>query len=81
VTRDYRDLVIEDFAETEANLVALAHSLDADRERYRMVAQAAIDALGDVHRKLERVTAERDRLRDETRMLREESLIRAGATV
>lgn len=76
---DYRDLVIEMFADSEANLAALAHSLADDVDRYRLVAQAAIDALGTVHRQLERVTAERFRLEDECRRLREDLFLRADA--
>lgn len=76
---DHRDLVIEDFARSEAELRHRVASLEADVGVYRELTQAAFDALRDLTRRLKIVTAERNRLRQAVHDLQEEHLLRAGA--
>jgi len=76
---DYRDDVITMLADSEATLRDRIVSLEADVATYRELAVAAFDGLRNLTLRLERVTAERDRLRDDNRRLREDALLRAGA--
>ncbi|HMF96096.1 MAG TPA: hypothetical protein VKE96_17455 [Vicinamibacterales bacterium] len=76
---DDRDLALIDLSDSLENVVALAHSLDADVDTYRLIATATLEALDTTHKQLQRVTAERDQLRDQLRALREDLLLRAGA--
>lgn len=74
--RDHRDLLLEMCFDTEVSLVDLAWSLLDDVERYQLVAQTAIDAVAAEARRNRDLTIERDRLRDETRRLREALFMR-----
>lgn len=77
--RDYRDLVIEMLADSEAALRARVSELEADVGTYRAISVAALDAL-------ERLTAQNLQLqndltreREAYRALREQRLLEAGA--
>jgi len=80
VTADYRELVIEDLSSENATLRAEIVELDTDAAVYRELALATFDALRDLTLRHDRLLADRDRLRDENRRLREDRLIAAGAT-
>ena len=54
-------------------------SLEDDVARYRELAIVGFDTVRTLTLRLERVTVDRDRLRDDYRRLRDDVLIRAGA--
>lgn len=67
---DYRDLVIQDFADSEANLVALVESLRHDVDIYRRIANTVMTALQAEYQTTIKLRAEVHRLRDENTRLR-----------
>jgi hypothetical protein len=63
--RDYRDLVIEELADSEAALLDQIVDLVRERDAYRLLAQQAIHALHDGE-------LQTRRLRESLRLMREE---------
>ena len=78
MSRDYRDIVIEELADAEALLLERVASLEADVQSYRLLAQEAIHALHDLARERDRLRERHHRLLNEYRALRED-LLRAAA--
>ena len=81
---DYRDLVIRDLADGDANLreankqlVALVESLQADAAVYRELAQAAFDAVRDVTVRYDRLHATHAETVHAYRCLRETLLLQS----
>ena len=72
--QDYKDLVIEMLADSEAELCERNASVEADRDTYRMLAQEAIHALHHQTITLDRLRASHQRLIDDYRRLREQVL-------
>jgi GTP1/Obg family GTP-binding protein len=69
VSRDYRDLVIEAFADEGAQLREALADVAADRDSYRELAQEAIHRLHDAQRQQQQQQAQHAGLVDEHRRL------------
>lgn len=78
MTRDNRDLVIEQLADSEAELLERVAQFEADRDSYRLLAQQAIHMLHDLTQQRDRLRASHHRLLDEYRRLRAQ-IMRADA--
>jgi hypothetical protein len=76
--RDARDLALEYFADVEQQLLERVASVEDDCETYRALALAAFDALRDLTVAHLAAKADRARLTDENRRLREDALLRGG---
>jgi hypothetical protein len=74
--RDYRDTVIEELAASEAALIERVVVLEADRQAYRALAQAAIHSLHALTGERDRGRATQHRLLHEYRELREQTVHR-----
>jgi len=79
VITDFRDVVIEELAASEAMLLDYIATLEADRAVFRELAFAAFDGLRELTIRNEALQHTVIRLRDELHALRERELLRAGA--
>jgi hypothetical protein len=77
--RDYRDLVIEELADAEAELRERIASLEADVDSYRELAIAAFDALHDLTVARDRERVQHQHLKGAYRALCEGLMLQAGA--
>jgi chromosome segregation ATPase len=76
--RDYRDVALEDAAYELVWADERIRSLEADAAVYRLVAEAALDALERLTVRYDELRAEHDELTDEYRRMREDALLAAG---
>jgi hypothetical protein len=76
--RDYRDMVIEVLADSEAELIDRVVELTSANSTEREVRQAAIHHLADVTGQLARLREQHHRLLDQYRHLREQNDARVG---
>lgn len=67
MSRDYRDAVIETFADTEAALLERVVELTIERDAYRLIAVQAVHALCDRRQQLDRLRAQHHRLQADYR--------------
>lgn len=77
--RDYRDLVIAQFADDERQLLERLASAEDDRDAYRALAQQAIHSLHDLTARHERLRELHARLADDYRHLRVQLLTKVWA--
>jgi hypothetical protein len=71
---DYRDLVIEILADSEAMLLSWIEDLISDRDAYRLLAQHAIHHCHAQYAQLTRLRTGHERLIAEYRVLREQTI-------
>ena len=76
---DYRDLVIEELADSETALRERIASLDGENAGFRELLCAAMDLLHDLTVKRDREREQYARLKDEYRAFREQILLAAEA--
>jgi hypothetical protein len=76
---DYRDLVITDLADENDVLRAYIREIEADMGTYRELAVANFDALHRLSAEHSKLVNDYTRLADDSRRLREDTLIRRGA--
>ena len=70
MSRDHRDLALEQFADDERQLLERLASVEDDRDIYREMVQVTLQQLHDLTQSHQQLREQRDRLRDENRRLR-----------